>query len=77
MLITGLVTVVFTILFVSAIFAWPIQLLWNHCLVGAVNGVNPIGFWQALGILILFTLLFTPKTSQITKDEKPNTPKNS
>jgi hypothetical protein len=70
MFITGLITVVLTILIVSAIFAWPIQMLWNYCLVGAVNGVNPIGFWQALGLLILFTLLFTPKTTQINKDEK-------
>jgi L-lactate permease len=70
MFITGVITVVLTILIVSAIFAWPIQMLWNYCLVGAVNGVNPIGFWQALGLLILFTLLFTPKTTQINKDEK-------
>jgi len=68
--IIGLLTVAGLILLVSAIFALPIQFLWNSCLVDAVNGINPIGFWQALGILILFTILFTPKSTQIKKDEK-------
>jgi hypothetical protein len=32
--------------------------LWNTCLVGAVETVNPIGFWQAIGINFLSMMLF-------------------
>jgi hypothetical protein len=32
--------------------------LWNGCLVGAVNTVNAIGYWQAVGLNILFGILF-------------------
>jgi hypothetical protein len=53
------------VLFVTAVvLAWPTQLLWNYCLVGAVNGVNPIGFWQALGITFLFNILFKSTNSK-------------
>ena len=38
--------------------AWPTQLLWNGCLVPAVDGIHEIGFWQALGINVLFSMLF-------------------
>jgi hypothetical protein len=44
----------------AVIMAWPTQWLWNNSLVGAVNGINPIGFWQALGITFLFNMLFKP-----------------
>lgn len=50
--------------------AWPIQWLWNHALVGAVNGVNPIGFWQAYCIYILSTLLFRSSTTSSSKKDK-------
>lgn len=47
------------ILIITAILlAWPTQWLWNYSLVGAVDGVHPITFWQALGINILFNILF-------------------
>jgi hypothetical protein len=39
------------------LFAWPAQWLWNNALVGAVDGVHPIGFWQALGLNFLFGIL--------------------
>jgi hypothetical protein len=46
------------LLFVACVvMAWPTQWLWNHSLVGAVDGVNPIGFWQALGLNFLFGIL--------------------
>lgn len=47
----------------AAILAWPVQLLWNYSLVGAVNGINPITFWQALGINFLFGILFKNSSS--------------
>jgi hypothetical protein len=46
--------------------AWPVQLLWNGCLIQAVDGLNPITFWQALGINILCGILF--KNSSNSKD---------
>jgi hypothetical protein len=53
------------LLFVACILlAWPVQLLWNYSLVGAVDGVNPISFWQALGISFLFSILFKNSSSK-------------
>jgi hypothetical protein len=46
----------------AVLLAWPTQWLWNNVLIGAVDGVNPIGFWQALGINILFNMLFKPNS---------------
>jgi hypothetical protein len=42
----------------SILMAWPTQLLWNSCLAPAVNGINQIGFWQALGLNVLASILF-------------------
>jgi hypothetical protein len=47
----------------AIILAWPVQLLWNYSLVGAVDGINPITFWQALGINFLFGILFKNSSS--------------
>ena len=38
--------------------AWPVQYLWNECLITAVDGIHAIGFWQALGLNVLFGILF-------------------
>ncbi len=46
------------ILLTGIFLALPVQLLWNGCLVGAVDGVHPITFLQALGLYILFSILF-------------------
>ena len=55
----GLIFAGIALLIVAAIlFAWPVQLLWNGCLIGAVDGVHPITFWQALGLTFLFSILF-------------------
>lgn len=51
------------------ILAWPIQWLWNHTLVGSVNGVNPIGFWQAYGIFLLSNLVFRSSATFNSKDK--------
>ncbi len=47
----------------AIILAWPVQLLWNYSLMGAVDGINPITFWQALGINFLFGILFKNSSS--------------
>ena len=57
--IVELVLGAFAVAVVTAvILAWPTQWLWNNALVGAVDGINPIGFWQALGITFLCNVLF-------------------
>jgi hypothetical protein len=53
------------IIVIGLVISWPVMMLWNGCLVGAVAGINPIGWLQAWGILILFGMLF--KTSSTTK----------
>jgi hypothetical protein len=51
-------------LIVIAVFmAWPTQWLWNNALIGAIDGLNPIGFWQALGIKVLCGILFRTSTT--------------
>ena len=50
----------------AIILAWPTQLLWNGCLVPAVDGTHEIGFWQALGINFLFSMLFKTTTKATT-----------
>jgi hypothetical protein len=51
-------------LIVIAVFmAWPTQWLWNNALIGAIDGLNPIGFWQALGINVLCGILFRNSTT--------------
>lgn len=47
----------------AVVLAWPVQLLWNYSLVGAVEGINPVTFWQALGINFLFGILFKNSSS--------------
>ncbi len=42
----------------SLLMAYPIMWLWNWALVPAVDGINLISFWQALGLNILFAVLF-------------------
>ena len=50
------------IIVIAIVMAWPTQWLWNNALIGAIDGLNPIGFWQALGINILFNMLFKPNS---------------
>ena len=53
----------FVVVILSVILAWPTQLLWNGCLVPAVDGVHEITLIQALGINILFSFLFKNPSS--------------
>ncbi len=46
----------------ALILAWPTQWLWNTCLVPAIDAVNPIGFWQAFGLNVLFSIIFNKNT---------------
>lgn len=53
-----------TVLLIAIILAWPNMWLWNNALVGAVDGINPIGFWQSLEITFLFNSLFKSNSSK-------------
>lgn len=54
------------IVFISCILlAWPVQWLWNNCLVNAVDGIHTITFWQALGLGLLCSILFKNSTNNI------------
>ena len=55
------------ILIVAVLLALPTQLLWNNCLVPAVDGINQIGFLQALGLNFLFSTLFKSTQSNNKK----------
>ena len=46
----------------ALILAWPTQWLWNECLVPAIDAVNPIGFWRAFGLNVLFSIIFNKNT---------------
>lgn len=59
------------ILFISTVYffllAVPLRLLWNFALVPAIDGINYIGYWQAVCIMFISTMLF--KNSSIKKDK--------
>jgi hypothetical protein len=57
------VTAIGILLAVAVLMAWPVQYLWNNCLIPAVDGTHPIGFWQALGLDVLFGILFKANVS--------------
>lgn len=57
-------TVLGIVMVVAILLAWPVQILWNGCLVQAVDGIHPIGFGQALGINVLFSFLFKSTNSK-------------
>jgi hypothetical protein len=46
------------ILLLSFLLSWPVYMLWNGCLVGAITGVNEVTWLQAWGISFLSGLLF-------------------
>ena len=47
-----------TLVFLSFVLSWPVMMLWNGCLVGAVDGVKEVTWLQAWGIQFLCGLLF-------------------
>ena len=56
-------TAIGMIIVIAVLMAWPTQWLWNNALIGAIDGLNPIGFWQALGINVLCGILFRNSTT--------------
>ena len=58
--IVGLITLT---LAVSFLLSWPVMMLWNGCLVGAIDGVHEVSWLQAWGISVLCGFLFRTTTS--------------
>jgi hypothetical protein len=55
-----------TLVLISFLLSWPVYMLWNGCLVGAVAGVTEVSWLQAWGLTILCGFLF--KTTVNTKE---------
>jgi len=55
------------LLLLSFLLSWPVYMLWNGCLVGAVAGVSEVTWLQAWGLTVLCGFLF--KTSTHTSSE--------
>lgn len=51
------------IVFVGLLLSFPLMLLWNACLVPAVQGLSEIGWLQAWGIMIACSIMFKNTTS--------------
>ena len=46
------------LVFLSFLLSWPVYMLWNGCLVDAVDGVKQVTWLQAWGLNFLFGILF-------------------
>jgi hypothetical protein len=55
--IIALGSLVFIVLF-SFLLSWPVYMLWNGCLIGAVDGVHQVSWMQAWGLSLLFGIMF-------------------
>jgi hypothetical protein len=51
------------LVFLSFLMSWPVYMLWNGCLVDAVEGIKQVTWLQAWGISLLFGLLFKNNTA--------------
>jgi len=41
----------------AILFVGPVYLIWNYALVEATTWAKPVGFWEALGIAFLISML--------------------
>jgi len=65
MTIVGAISVaIASVLLFSFLCSWPVYMLWNYCLVGAVAGVNEVSWLQAWGLAVLCGLLFKTTMSK-------------
>ena len=56
--LTAMLVSIATLMFLSFVLSWPVMMLWNGCLVGAVDGVKEVTWLQAWGIQFLCGILF-------------------
>jgi hypothetical protein len=52
------------LLALSFLLSWPVYMLWNGCLVGAIAGVSEVSWLQAWGLTILCGFLFKSNVSK-------------
>lgn len=52
------------LVFVSFLLSWPVYMLWNGCLLTAVDGTHEITWMQAWGLNLLFGMLFSKSSSK-------------
>ena len=57
-MIGAIVVALLGLVLLSFLLSWPVYMLWNGCLVGAVAGVSEVTWLQAWGLSILCGLLF-------------------
>jgi|SaaInlStandDraft_1057018.scaffolds.fasta_scaffold03143_15 hypothetical protein len=69
-IISTWIGVLLGLVIVATVLTIPTQYLWNTCLVPAIDGINTIGFWQALGLNVLSTILFKGLVRTKTTPEK-------
>ena len=43
---------------VALLIAWPLQLLWNECIVSMVDRTNEITIIQSIGLFLLLKIVF-------------------
>jgi hypothetical protein len=51
------------VLVLSFLLSWPVYMLWNGCLVGAIVGVSQVTWLQAWGLTVLCGFLFKSNVS--------------
>jgi hypothetical protein len=62
-MVGAIVIAIAGLLLLSFLLSWPVYMLWNGCLVGAVAGVSEVTWLQAWGITILCGFLFKTTVS--------------
>jgi hypothetical protein len=63
--VVGAVVVgIVSVLFLSFLLSWPVYMLWNGCLVGAIAGISEVTWLQAWGLTVLAGFLFKSNVSK-------------
>ena len=65
--IVTLIGGILILVFLSFVFSWPVYMLWNGCLVDAVEGVKHVTWLQAWGINFLCGMLFKNNSANKSK----------
>ena len=63
-IVGAVVTALSGLLLLSFLLSWPVYMLWNGCLVGAVAGVSEVTWLQAWGLNILTGIMFKTTVSK-------------
>jgi hypothetical protein len=61
--LTGIATVVGVVILVALLLGLPLMILWNW-LMPTIFGLPTIGFWQAVGLNFLASILFNKTTTK-------------